>query len=70
MTLPRWYELALSERGVKEGPGEADNPVVRAYYKDAGHPEVKHDSVPWCAAAGTAAASRMASWPKRCPRRG
>ena len=50
MTLPRWYELALSERGVKEGPGEADNPVVRAYYKDAGHPEVKHDSVPWCAA--------------------
>lgn len=50
MTLPRWYELALGERGVKEAPGAADNPVVQAYYKDAGHPEVKHDSVPWCAA--------------------
>ena len=50
MTLPRWYELALGERGVKEAPGGADNPVVQAYYRDAGHPEVKHDSVPWCAA--------------------
>ena len=50
MTGPTWYELALAERGVKEQPGEADDPVVQAYYKDAGHPEVKHDSVPWCAA--------------------
>ena len=50
MPLPRWYELALAERGVKEAPGAADNPIVRAYYKDAGHPQVKHDSVPWCAA--------------------
>mgnify|MGYP003498752797 FL=1 len=50
MTLPNWYELALAERGVKEAPGEANNPVVQAYYKDAGHPEVRHDKVPWCAA--------------------
>ena len=50
MTLPRWYELALAERGVKEAPGASDNPAVQAYYKDAGHPEVKHDFVPWCAA--------------------
>jgi uncharacterized protein (TIGR02594 family) len=50
MSLPRWYELALAERGVKERPGEADNPVVQAYYRDAGHPDVKHDSVPWCGA--------------------
>lgn len=50
MTMPIWYELALHERGVKESAGAADNPAVQAYYKDAGHPEVKHDSVPWCAA--------------------
>jgi uncharacterized protein (TIGR02594 family) len=50
MTLPRWYELALGERGVKEAPGGADNPMVQVYCRDAGHPEVNHDSVPWCAA--------------------
>jgi uncharacterized protein (TIGR02594 family) len=50
MTLPAWYALALAERDVKEAPGAADNPTVRAYYRDAGHPQVKHDSVPWCAA--------------------
>jgi uncharacterized protein (TIGR02594 family) len=50
MTIAPWYALALAERGVKEAPGGGDNPAVQAYYRDAGHPEVKHDSVPWCAA--------------------
>ena len=50
MSLPKWFELARAEIGVKEAPGAADNPVVQAYYRDAGHPEVKHDAVPWCAA--------------------
>jgi uncharacterized protein (TIGR02594 family) len=50
MPLPRWYALALAERGVTEAPAAADDPSVQAYYKDAGHPHVKHDSVPWCAA--------------------
>jgi uncharacterized protein (TIGR02594 family) len=50
MPHPRWYALALAERGAKEAPGAADNPVVQGYYRDAGHPQVKHDSVPWCAA--------------------
>lgn len=50
MPLPKWYELALAERGVTEAEGAADNPKVQAYYRDAGHPEVKHDAVPWCAA--------------------
>ena len=50
MKAATWYALALAERGVKEAPGAADNSTVRAYYRDAGHPEVKHDSVPWCAA--------------------
>ena len=35
---------------MKEAPGKANNTVVQAYYKDSGHPEIKHDSVPWCAA--------------------
>lgn len=48
---PLWFRLALVERGVIEGPGElVDNPRVLAYYRDAGFPGVKHDSVPWCAA--------------------
>ena len=50
MPRPKWYELALAERGVKEAEGAADNPKVQAYYRDAGHPEAKHDLVPWCAA--------------------
>ncbi|HWM31377.1 MAG TPA: TIGR02594 family protein [Methyloceanibacter sp.] len=50
MQLPSWYEFALAERGVKEAPGGANNPAVVAYYRDAGHAGVKHDSVPWCAA--------------------
>lgn len=50
MTIPSWYALALAERGVKEAPGAANNPKVQAYYRDAGHPGVRHDSVPWCAA--------------------
>lgn len=51
---PRWYGLALAKRRVTEALGTANNPAVQAYYRDAGHPEVTHDSVPWCAA--------VASW--------
>lgn len=47
---PPWYKLALLERGVLEGPNTSDNPRVVAYYRDAGFPGIKHDSVPWCAA--------------------
>jgi len=50
LNTPLWYALALQERGVVEGPGPKDNPRVQAYYRDAGFPGVKHDSVPWCAA--------------------
>jgi uncharacterized protein (TIGR02594 family) len=45
-----WFDLALADRGVIEFPGKADNPAIRAYYRDAGFPEVIHDAVPWCAA--------------------
>ena len=85
MALPKWYALALAERGVKEAPGGADSPAVQAYYRDAGHPEVKHDSVPWCAAfvgamlqrsgiepSGALAARSYLSWGKKlsAPRQG
>lgn len=43
------YELARKEVGTFEW-AEGSNPKVVAYYKDAGSPEVKDDSVAWCAA--------------------
>jgi hypothetical protein len=46
---------------VKEWPADSDKPVVQAYYKDAGHPEVRHDSVPWCAAFVSAMLARAGS---------
>jgi uncharacterized protein (TIGR02594 family) len=63
MTVPRWYALALAERGVAEFAGDADNLVVQASYRDAGHPEVKHDSVPWCAAFVSAMLARSGMQP-------
>lgn len=47
--MNRAYELAKKETGVVEW-GDGSNPRVVAYYKDAGSPEVKDDSVAWCAA--------------------
>lgn len=47
---PKWLTLARAELGVKEGVGAKNNPRVVAYYKDAGHEEVDHDDVAWCAA--------------------
>ena len=46
-----------------EGPGPANNPVVQTYYRDAGHPETIHDSVPWCAAFVGAMLSRAGLQP-------
>jgi len=50
MTEPRWLIQARKYIGLHEAPGAADNPKVVRFYALAGHPEVKHDSVPWCAA--------------------
>lgn len=47
---PIWLTHAWSELGVREATGSSDNPRVVAYYRDAGHSEVKSDAVPWCAA--------------------
>jgi uncharacterized protein (TIGR02594 family) len=45
-----WMKLAKSYLGLKEGEGAANNPEVLKLYALAGHPEVKSDSVAWCAA--------------------
>ena len=50
MDHPHWLGHAWAELGQKEVAGTRDNPHIRAFYKDVGHCEVKHDEVPWCAA--------------------
>ena len=45
-----WFDLAQTEKGIREVPGTADNPKVLRYYKDAGHPAITNDEVSWCAA--------------------
>ena len=37
-------------RGTWEWAGDEHNPKVLAMYVDAGHPEIRNDEVPWCAA--------------------
>jgi len=45
------YNVAAHYLGVQEWAGkDSNNPVVLDFYKQAGHPEVKTDEVPWCAA--------------------
>lgn len=42
-----WYEEASRLRGLREGPGRADNPVILDWAKDLdiAYP---HDDIPWC----------------------
>lgn len=47
---PAWLVHARAEDGTVEAPGKANNPRIVRYYAEAGHPEVKHDEVAWCAA--------------------
>jgi uncharacterized protein (TIGR02594 family) len=47
---PKWLQLAFTNLGTKEGPGKVNNKKVLEFYLDAGHPEIGHDSVPWCGA--------------------
>ena len=50
LAQPAWLARAWREFGVLEGAGDANNPIVLAYYADAGHPTITTDSVAWCAA--------------------
>lgn len=44
------YGQAVLDEGTYEWKGGDHNPRVLDYYKGAGHPEIKTDEVPWCAA--------------------
>lgn len=50
MDQPRWLDIAWAELGQREMAGKANNARILEYYSDAGHPEVTHDEVAWCAA--------------------
>lgn len=50
MDQPPWLAAAWAAFGVSEAPGSANANDVLAYYSEAGHGEIKDDSVPWCAA--------------------
>lgn len=50
MAEPKWLTLARKHIGLQEAPGGGDNPIVVQMFADAGHPQVKSDSVAWCAA--------------------
>lgn len=44
------YDIARLHLGLKEVPGEADNPDILSMYARIGHGWVEHDEVAWCAA--------------------
>jgi uncharacterized protein (TIGR02594 family) len=48
--FPPWLVLAIADIGTVEGVGANNNPKVLAYFRDAGFPGIKQDSVAWCAA--------------------
>jgi uncharacterized protein (TIGR02594 family) len=51
--VPRWYEIARGEEGVKEFSGAADNPEVVKYLKscaELGGVHQRNDETAWCSA--------------------
>jgi uncharacterized protein (TIGR02594 family) len=55
---PKWLALARSEIGVKEFAGEADNPKIMGYFKDAGFAGIDSESTSWCAGFANACLER------------
>lgn len=47
---PFWLAPALQSYMVSEVRGVKNNPEIIDYFTQAGHPNVKNDEVPWCAA--------------------
>lgn len=47
---PLYITQAKALLGEKEIAGKLDNPRIIELYADAGHDEIQHDEVPWCAA--------------------
>lgn len=49
MTYP-WMDIAQTLKNVSEIKGSNDNEKIVEMYRLCGHPEIKEDEVPWCAA--------------------
>jgi uncharacterized protein (TIGR02594 family) len=45
-----WYSVATHFKGLTEVHGSVDNPKIVEMFRISGHPEVKDDETPWCAA--------------------
>jgi len=45
-----WFAVATHFKGLAEVHGATDNPKIVEMFRVAGHPEVKDDETPWCAA--------------------
>lgn len=50
MDQPAWLAAAWAEFGVREKPGVANADAVLGYFAEAGHPKIRDDATPWCAA--------------------
>jgi uncharacterized protein (TIGR02594 family) len=49
MPIP-WFSVATHFRGITEVHGSVDNPKILEMFRISGHPEIKDDETPWCAA--------------------
>lgn len=58
MPAPPWMDIAWAELGQREAPGAATNARIAAYFRDAGHAEVRDDETAWCSAFVGAALER------------
>ncbi|MDE5461333.1 TIGR02594 family protein [Bradyrhizobium sp. CSS354] len=45
-----WFSVAMHFKGLTEVHGSVDNPKIVEMFRISGHPEVKDDETPWCAA--------------------
>ncbi|MEQ1651089.1 MAG: TIGR02594 family protein [Hyphomicrobium sp.] len=50
MDQPAWLAAAWADFGVREKAGVSNEARVVGYFAEAGHPEIKGDAAPWCAA--------------------
>jgi hypothetical protein len=41
---PLWLQLARADLGVSEVVGPKASPVIKGYFRDAGHPEIAQGS--------------------------
>ena len=49
--MTKWVDIARAEKGIKERPGDDDNPRILEYLSTVNIPRNNcHDEVPWCSA--------------------